>query len=351
MTSLTNKTVFFRLDFGGIIGRGHLSRCLNVAEALNNFDIESVFIIRARGNLTQSLTIPFKVIWLKEATKEITSDVTTWLTETENDEIKDISNIISAPSTVILDHYGFSARAHKLFKDAGHTLILFNDDEERAVIGDLIINYNLDTNTIPKRDHHLYGTQYTPLNRLFAEERKGLIKNRASQESIGVYLGGIDFSIFKLFAEALIKNARIFNSPLLWVCASQKELEFLEKSFPSDNIKTFINLPNLIDVYKSSRFFVGTCGVAFLERACLGIPQLVFLTADNQKKIANTVNEKQIACFGGDLRVHDRNILFDIIRESFSSLYNRSDIYTHNALNLTDGLGAQRIAKEIIKWI
>lgn len=351
MTFLANRPIFFRLDFGGLIGRGHLSRCLTVAEALKDLGVESIFIIRSRNKLTQALLIPFKVIWLKETTKEVTSDVTTWLTETEEDEVRDISTVISAPSTIILDHYGFSARAHQLLKEAGHTLVLFNDDEERTVVGDLVINYNLDANAIPSRDNHLYGTQYAPLNRLFAEERKCLLKNRTSQENIGVYLGGIDFSIFKMLARALIENARKFNSPLLWVCANQEELNFLEKSFPSVNLKTFINLPHLIDVYKVSRFFIGTCGVAFLERACLGIPQLVFLTADNQKKIAQIVNEKQLAYFGGDLRIHDQNIVFDIIRESFSALHNNTDIYTCNALNLTDGLGAQRIAKEIIKWI
>ena len=116
------KRLFFRVDASEKIGRGHLSRCLAVAEMLkSDFDI-SFIILQQNEAFINRLNINFTLCSISK----------------ENE----IFNIINFQDFVWLDGYQFSEDYKKQLQQQVFKLIETNDIPYEAKNVDIIFNHS-----------------------------------------------------------------------------------------------------------------------------------------------------------------------------------------------------------------
>lgn len=352
MNSLNNsRKIYFRLDCGGLIGYGHLSRCLSVAEEFSKNLIEPVFIIRKRPSLKE-LKIPFQILWLDEASDVNSLDPNYWRVGSEQNELEEILPHLSPNATMVLDHYGLGHWWQKNIRLQNHKLVLFQDIFNPDYEADMIINYTVgaEDSSYPLTTHvNMLGPQYTPLSQQYGKMHRLRFKKNTDVKIIGIYLGGIKSDYVKLLAEAM-NDYKYFNDKQIeWIVNTEAEKELIFKFYTASNLKLHVRLPSLIDLYERTHLFIGTCGVSSLERACMGLWQLNFSVADNQSANVRALVENKLGFFLGDIRTHSvrsiQNALDECLKVNEEEKFQR----TEKLFKLIDGNGAAAIADSIIK--
>lgn len=341
------ERVFFRVDFGGLIGWGHLSRCLAVASTLAEKGKRPIFIIRKRPSAFRN--IPFPVIWLPE-TKDVTSqDVSTWRLGSESDEAKEILEHLPKKSSLILDHYALGLRWQSILRENGHHLIIFQDKVDTQVSADILINYHIHAPSVYNSSDFpgvklLLGPTFAPLKTDFQNFHE--IKVSHEIKLIGLYLGGATLESIKKIATAL-KNLEFFRDiHLEWVVNSHEEEAAIDSIL--QGIKIHLRMPDLLELYKKSDLFIGALGVAFLERACMGIWQMNFVTADNQIEIAEYIEKKNLGVVLGDLRLMTSKEIIDAVTRAWKLPLEKKDSMITSVFQKVDGRGANAISEALV---
>lgn len=305
MNSLNNNhKIYFRLDCGGLIGYGHLSRCLSLAEEFSRNGIEPVFIIRKRPSL--SLALPFKIHWLKEAEDVSSLKTEEWKVGSEEDELEEILPVLDNKGVVVLDHYALNIIWQKGLSDLGHKIILFQDSESSSFSASVLINYNFGAENLYKNFKeetvYLLGPSCAPLNLAYSSEHVMRFSPNTIVKNIGLYLGGVKQEFLERVVDS-IKDVPYFTGKTIeWVINNKEEEALIQRKLQNLNVITHIRLPGLIPLYKRTDLFIGACGVSFLERACMGIWQINFLVADNQNAAVEAISREKFGFIVGDIR-------------------------------------------------
>jgi len=351
MSSSQNKIIYFRFDFGGFIGMGHLSRCTTIAEGFLAHGYRPVFIIRKRPSVT-NVTIPFEVIWLDESPDVPSVEVETWKSGAENDELYDFLNVVRSPSLVILDHYALRMDWQSGVKNAGHRLVLIQDLVSTNFNADAVVNYTINSETFFNRltnqsTQFLAGSDYTPVNSVFTSRRFMHFIEGRPLNNVGIYMGGVRPQYLELLAMALSKSQLIQSKKIDWVVNSIEEKKIITEASDLSSLTIHLRMPSLITLYENSHFFIGACGVASFERAYLGILQGTFSIAENQNDTVQGMKSRDFGFYLGDIR----KLTQDEIMSSIESVLNSSEKLkfskTKKFFDAIDGLGVSRIVKAV----
>lgn len=351
MNSLKNNTqIFFRCDFGGIIGRGHLSRCLNLALVFKEQGFDSTFIIRKRPSIANE-EISIKTIWLEEAADAASIDIDTWITQSMDHEAEEVLKVLQPNSIVIVDHYALGNIFQEMIQSQGHKLVLFQDVFSTEFSADLLINYNIGTEKTYKdtfkhlSTKYLIGPTYAPLSAIYAKERFVRLEMNTKIQNIGIYLGGVKKEHLEKVASAFLDIDYLKNKTVEWIVNSEEEKKSLDQICANTNFLIHVRIPSMFDLYKRVQLFIGACGLAFLERACLGLWQLNFLVADNQAEIAAHLVSEKLGGYLGDVRRIDSGEIVRSINNLIQASRESQIAQVSNAFALTDGRGAERVVQ------
>lgn len=355
MNSLTKiHKVYFRLDCGGLIGFGHLSRCMSLGEELLKENIEPVFIIRKRPSIAH-LRIPFKTIWLEEIPDTTVMNPEKWIHHSISEELNELA-FLEPRSIIVLDHYGLNRQWQSYLRDAGRKVVLFQDTFSSDYEADILINCNVSAIQYSDKYSHtnsdtvyLLGPRFAPLNSAYLNEHKMRFSIEKKIEVVGIYLGGVGLTALKRVAEAFRDNSFFDNKKIEWVVSSDEEQKILQAILYGYKLKTHVRLPSLLPVYQSSDLFVGACGVAFLERACMGLWQLNFWVADNQSEIAETIEKEELGFVIGDIRKLDSKEINQELNK-FLKLKKETIFQSiERVFKQVDGLGANNFLKKCLE--
>ncbi|HXH73878.1 MAG TPA: bifunctional UDP-2,4-diacetamido-2,4,6-trideoxy-beta-L-altropyranose hydrolase/GNAT family N-acetyltransferase [Bacteriovoracaceae bacterium] len=342
-----DKCIYFRLDFGGVIGRGHLSRCLTMAHVFAEKGYKPILIIRKRPS-TENVILPFKVIWLKETGEAPSSCISSWRTGSEEEELHELLDVINDNSTVVLDHYGLGKHWQAGFRKASHQLVLIQDVLSLDFESDVLINYTINSGMF--FDHHrkesttyLLGSNYTPVSPEYLAKRASFKRENAEVNTVGIYLGGVEHKYLGTLAEALGKSKFFSAKNLEWVVNSESEKQIVLQSFPK--LTVHVRLPGLLPLYERCQLFLGACGVATFERACLGLPQMIFSIADNQKDTVDGLLAHKYGVYLGDVRYLSKDEVLNALETGLRTPQAENTMRFFEAI---DGKGACRIVDGIL---
>lgn len=118
------------------------------------------------------------------------------------------------------------------------------------------------------------------------------------------------------------------------------DVELIQKQIANqENICLHIDLPTLAPLMLKADIAIGASGVTSLERLCLGLPSLVFTTAENQHSSAEELEKRGLIH-----RVRNNNIGNEFI-EIFSRILenNLQDNWSKNCHEIVDGKGVERV--------
>lgn len=163
--------------------------------------------------------------------------------------------------------------------------------------------------------------------------------------SVGVFLGGVDREGVSLLALRGCREVAKFSGPIEIATTSANPhlaaLRELAVSLPPTVVS--VDLPDLSAFFRRHDIQIGAGGGAALERAAVGVPSLLLVTAENQFGVVKTMVERNAGFGIGP----GEPLSAETIGTSFEAFANDADLRRRtceSAARLVDGRGAPRVA-------
>ncbi|MFI8553664.1 UDP-2,4-diacetamido-2,4,6-trideoxy-beta-L-altropyranose hydrolase [Psychrobacter sp. NPDC077938] len=352
----------FRVDIAKHIGTGHLQRCLTLARELKKISISSIFFVREYDKELLSLIVisgfTYYIIGYA-ASEDISEDHLNWLGVSQEQDAQEFINAVTKQhiDMIVIDHYSIDSTWENIVKNAISLPIAVIDDlANRKHTCDLLIDQNYWPNLNSRYDDlvsghcsRLLGPKYSLLRDEFVSLRESKAQKPSDElKTILVNFGGVgNMEVWKIFLPALVK----YNKFKFHVITGKLSLEDLAycKNMVKQSRHIFLEeqTDQMSSLMKVSDFALGACGSTVWERFCLGLNSALIDVADNQKDLVHYLHEKDLVDYLGSLNTITVDSIFSyLIRLSISNT--KYLARKHNIMNLVDGIGANRVVKELV---
>jgi UDP-2,4-diacetamido-2,4,6-trideoxy-beta-L-altropyranose hydrolase len=337
--------IVFRVDSSIKIGSGHLMRCITLSRELKRKNHKIMFVCRKlEGNLIS--LIEDQVFILPNKKNFYSNDIyLDWLGVTQIQDASEMISIIPKNTDIlIIDSYSLDETWHQLLRPFTKKIIVIDDLADRKFDCDILINQNLGTKVEDYKDkilnncELLLGCKYSLLRPEFFELRVKALEKRLITKKIKnilINFGGSDSNnITYTVLEQLDKS---FNIVVVLGKASP-HIAMIKDYAKVCAIKVLINTNNMAKLMFDADLMIGAAGTTSWERCSLGLPALLYIVADNQRKIAENL-EKSGAV-----------IIIKNLEDDFEEVLSKKHLWkklSRNASLICDGLGAKRVAQKI----
>ena len=285
------KNVVIRVDSGKEIGWGHMMRCFSLAEAFTCKNVKVSFISRKlSGSLCKFIEEKgYDVHYLPNRDIE-------WKNDAEK-TIKIVDNLDSV-DWLLVDNYRLDKKWEIILRPHVKRIMVIDDMTKREHDCDLILDQNLYENMkkcydelIPRNCKKLIGPKFALLRKEFQRIRKNLRKRDGKIKRILVSFGSSDptnETMKVLDAINHLDNKHIKVNFVLGI--SGKTSKSMKKlCSKTSNITCHYQSTNIAQLMKKSDLLIGAGGSTTWERCCLGLPSIVSISAENQKKLTEAV--------------------------------------------------------------
>ncbi|QEP42790.1 hypothetical protein D5085_06410 [Ectothiorhodospiraceae bacterium BW-2] len=340
-------TLAIRTSCGGSTGMGHLKRLTALAQALQQYCIEPLFIINTPLQLTE-LPSYFNFTALT-------------LIHSENNLLEDADNTLHIvrryPSikAIMVDDYQLGSAWEEVFQQQGYRIIVI-DDLVRQHQCDLLIDSKwrgAETalsydHCLPASTQTLLGPDYFILSR---EYQAALPERKASLApnpfTILISLGGSPrLDQIEQLTDAFSHYWSLTTHLQLNIVSGNLPRQKIQSGHSRVTIDTIENVPSLYPCYLKSDLFVGAAGTSMYEAFACQLPAITFTIADNQHIPLSHVHD-----FGHFF--HSNSPPWDwlegLVRscEQFCQNYSKLEQSYRNARCSIDGKGSDRISLAI----
>ena len=345
--------IFFRVDSSTQVGTGHLRRCLTLADELKNQGHAIYFICRdLEGHLIKS--IPHPVLGLSRPRQSIEGSVyAQWLGVSQKKDAEETIAVLPVtPDYLVVDSYSLDIVWHQTLRSHTKKIMVIDDLFEGEFDCDILLNQNLGVNVgtysgkVSKTCRLFLGPEYALLRSEFATARAQSIEKREKTQVIKnvlIFMGGVDAQNYtKQILEQLegyFEGCFEFTVVLTKISPHIESVKKYIAKKENKNIKLLCDVSRMQELMLDADIAIGAGGTTSWERCCLGLPTLLFITADNQKNVARQLEKAQAVKCVANIEALSKT--FDQVLSNFTLWKEMS----RNSYNLCDGKGAQRMAK------
>ncbi len=310
---------------------GHIMRCLTLAGALREQDVEVVFATSSSDAQTLLAYQGFRSILLKELNYEKLSDIAT--------------NI--GASGICVDRFGFTVAQHQLLVDNVGFLVQI-DDFCYDGPAQLVINATLDEKPSNRGGRWLCGGEYALIRPQFSSGQKRIADR---PQDVLLTTGYGDPGNVHLKMIDLLRSR--FPSLLVHIIVGggyETKAILSAKAREDDHIILYENLSDLSEVMKRSDFAITAAGTTIYELAASGVPAIAFSLYDNQVDNINRAGRKGCIIPLGWYESINYGELQVLLEHLFYNKKMRAEM-SDAGHKWIDGKGAQRVALAIVEEI
>lgn len=359
--------ITFRADASLHIGTGHVMRCLTLADALTAQGANCQFMcrqheghlieyIRNKGYIVHALTV--EDAEEKKPTSALANDLahSHWLGASQTQDAAACAPILAAqpPDWLVVDHYALDTHWESSLAPHYRKLMVIDDLADRHHACDLLLDQTFGRSEdgyhplVPGQCQLLCGSTYALLRPEFAALRPYSLQRRAQPvlRQLLINMGGVDKDnitgrvLKALYQSQLPTDCRItivMGAAAPWLSSVRKQAQNLP--WPTT---VLVGVNNMAQIMADSDLAIGAAGATSWERCCLGLPTIMLVLAENQKKIA-----KGLAEFGA---VHLAEVESLMTQSLIPTNYVKSEVLQMMitaAAAVTDGAGAARVIIEL----
>ena len=329
---------FIRTDASTQMGTGHIMRCLTLAEELRKNGGVVEFVCREhKGNLIDFIREKKFVVHCLPQIKnynqvlnkqELTTQNqhlnwlgTDWKTDA-NQTLEIISKKNKKPDWLIVDNYALDYKWEEKLNPFVNKIMVIDDLADRKHKCDLLLDQNFYLkkdrykNIVPKKCVQLIGPKYALLRKEFVKARKNLRKRDGEIRRIFIFFGGSDPNneTKKALEAIILLNKKDIKVDVVIGALSKHRAEIQKIAKKMPNINCHINVDNMAELMAKSDLAIGAGGSTTWERACLGLPTIVFILAKNQEATSFDMHKRSFFVFADKAEKINKQKLFDIIK-------------------------------------
>ncbi|MEM7549081.1 MAG: GNAT family N-acetyltransferase [Bacteroidota bacterium] len=294
-------------------GYGHISRCKALLQAFDHLGFEVRMVIDGDESALNNASSYTILNWKNESLTSLTN----------NDDI------------IVFDSYYFDAAKESKNLDEHKTILVIQDHQDCDESNDHFILAPISSKGFAAKNV-LSGIEYALLRKSFWQTPE--IKISEEIKRILIIPGS---GLSNSFLKSIIETAhyKFTNASIYYVGPENDFPDFIEKY-------THLSENEIRGIMTSSDLALTAGGQTLNELMVLGIPSLVFQTAENQKEqIAYWRNAGTITYF--DITEGFNQNKFEVLLTEYSGYNFRKQVSEQSKL-LIDGLGGIRIAKIMV---
>ncbi|WP_412852675.1 UDP-2,4-diacetamido-2,4,6-trideoxy-beta-L-altropyranose hydrolase [Ectothiorhodospira shaposhnikovii] len=306
--------IVFRTDASIQIGTGHVMRCLTLADALAQLGYHCEFICRAHfwhlGELIQSKGYTLHLLSLTDLSATAVQELNwnahaPWLGTTWQQDA-DLTLALLKQQKVdwlVVDHYALDQHWERRIYSGFDRLMVIDDLADRPHACDLLLDQTFGRNEadyrplVPAHCQLLCGSQYALLRPEFAALRPYSLQRRAQPvlRELLITMGGVDKDnatgqvLQALRTCALSPDCRItvvLGATAPWLDEVRKQAQDMPWS-----TRVLVGVSDMAQLMADSDLAIGAAGATSWERCCLGLPTIMLVLAENQRKIAQELQQ------------------------------------------------------------
>lgn len=362
--------ILIRCDASLSIGSGHVIRCRTLARELQRRGADVTFLCRRQpGDLISLLKQEFAVLSLPEQPLAACEGLegrelyAAWLGCSQSQDADHCLTALASAGIrsadwLVVDHYGLDASweaqlLNALVGDKGTPKLLAIDDlADRPHKADLLLDQNFFgavtdqryQGLVPSHCRQLLGPHYALLGPEYAQLHP-LVPVRTELRRVLVFFGGVDpDNLTGRTLEALLDPA-LAHLAVDVVLGRQSPHRLTVTDLVAQRPFTTLHgpLPSLAGLIARADLAIGAGGATTWERACLKLPSLVVVLAENQRPFAEALHQAGHLQLLGDAAT----VSAEQIRSELLAWV--ADPRQQGAgCDLTDGIGALRLASAML---
>lgn len=359
--------IAFRTDASIQIGTGHVMRCLTLATKLQQRGHDCRFICREHlGHLTEFITDKgFAVDLLPPPAYDTAiyalnwNAHAPWLGVSWQQDAEQTENLLKeqAVDWLIVDHYALDANWEQRLSAVTRQIMVIDDLADRDHQCHLLLDQTYgrskeDYKTrVPEYCQVLCGSQFALLRPEFAQWREYSLLRRQKPElkQLLVNMGGVDKdNVTGQVLEALHESELPLDCRIVVVMgatAPSLEQVKLQADTLSWHTEVKVGVNNMAQLMADSDLAIGAAGATSWERCCLGLPTIMVVLANNQHKIAETLQQAGAAAV--TLAINQLGSSLNQLLTSPTSLLQMSN----QAAQISDGQGSLQVCHFLEKSV
>lgn len=353
------------MDGSNEIGTGHVMRCLALTNKAKQHGWECVFVLRDPEYEIVKFIVSCghkvkKLLSLAEGETISSNELahSHWLPVSQIQDASETINLIHnlKPDWIIVDHYALDATWLSIVKGSNASIMVIDDLGDRNLICDILLDQNLGASAekydgkLPSNCRLLLSPTFALLRSEFSEWRERSLEGRIDRnvENILITMGGADAENYTLQILKEIKKSKYAKKCVFTVIigGAYPHTNILNEFVNSSGLTISVssNVKNMAEIMNNSDLCIGAAGSTSWERCCLGLPTITVAIANNQRKIAEQLSQRNVAIYS-----NLSNLLVDF--EQFFDISGKElqRVLSTNSRQICDGLGVSRVVAELEK--
>jgi len=355
--------IVLRTDSSSVMGMGHVSRCLTLANELSARGHDIIFVCREHpGNwiskLEEALYPVCRLPVPKQTGLKPSEHESSWLGVTiEQDALETMKSLpIRQYDWCIVDHYGLDAAWEQQVRKIAKRILVIDDLANRNHDCDILLDQNYFgtltqhryRNKVPNFCQCLYGPEHALLQPIYPKLRRARADHDGQIHRVLVFFGGSDLS------DETSKTLHALDFPAF---SHLKVDVVVGKNYPNlshikqvtdnnPNLTLYQNIPSLAPLMAQADLVIGAGGTTTWERMSLGLPAIIICIAENQQQGARILAEEGFQF----LLQNGKKTSIDEWRQAIFQLLNDPALVkkiSKKVKLLVDGAGVRRVAQSI----
>jgi UDP-2,4-diacetamido-2,4,6-trideoxy-beta-L-altropyranose hydrolase len=257
---------------------------------------------------------------------------------------------------LVVDHYGLDAAFETAARGKAWSVLVIDDLADRPHECDLLVDPNPErvaadyAGLTGRTTRFLLGPQYALLRSEFAERRPARIRApRCQAERLLITLGGADpENISQRVLEALPRLRDAAMKTVLVIGPANPHREALSAVAPALGVEVAVDPPDLASLMRDADMAITTGSTTLWELACLGVPALIVVIADNQRAVARAAENAGAALIVGESAHLDPRNLADVFTALAADPERRRRM-SEAGRSIVDGKGVMRVADAVVQ--
>ncbi len=334
----------FRTDASPAIGLGHLSRCLTLAQALGEQGAATAVAMREPS--------PAGAAKVEAAGSELLP------LSGEMDLARDLAATLElvrrrGAAGVVLDGYQFD-QAYLDGLAAGACTLFFDELMAFDFQTALVLNQNLyaraEEYRCSAKTRLLLGAQYAVLRREFVEARPAGAREQAPRaRRLLVNFGGsdpTDLTSRALTGLAAARGEYEIKVVLGGANPHAQKVRAAAAGLPHQ-VEILTDISNMAQVMNWAELALSASGTTTLEMCCLGLPAVLVIQVENQRRIGEEMGRRGLALQLGWWEEVSGEMMAAGVDELAADMARR-EAFSRAGLKAVDGQGAARVAKALL---